>query len=321
MSKNSGLIASAAHGAAWRLCPCTRSPCLNPCVYFIDAVHELMTTLLGARSQQAKGFQQPPKWELAWDPFQPSLRRVARSRWLAFGLPLDSVTKRILAHACIVSDWTGCLCCREAADGNDPSSGLKRPILFVADLRRHTAGALRTPERHWGNLVTTQVVQPPAASEPPPSDMTGCLHETLAAAACAVRSGVRSFYSDPEGLQKAWTGVLQMEDVVYWRNARTTPGFSPSRDSACCMSSWRGTSGESADFGQGLPAISVGRLFPLTVKFCLLTRGPGGDGVICTCAFPGNGFQRLQGSRILEQVAPGACFLPSLKAKGSAHPA
>ncbi|KAK9844238.1 hypothetical protein WJX84_005198 [Apatococcus fuscideae] len=160
-------------------------------------------------------------------------------------------------HDCISGlIWT----IREAADGNDPSSGLKRPILFVADLRRHTAGALRTPERHWGNLVTTQVVQPPAASEPPPSDMTGCLHETLAAAACAVRSGVRSFYSDPEGLQKAWTGVLQMEDVVYWRNARTTPGFSPSRDSACCMSSWRGTSGESADFGQGLPAISVGRM-------------------------------------------------------------
>jgi len=45
------------------------------------------------------------------------------------------------------------------------------------------------------------------------------------------------------------------------------------------------------------------------LKFSTVTEGPGGDGVLCALTFLEKDFERLQASRLLQNVAPEASFV------------
>jgi len=66
---------------------------------------------------------------------------------------------------------------------------------------------------------------------------------------------------------------------------------------------------DKVDFGEGPPRVIVGGLVPHLLKFSTVTEGPGGDGVLCALTFLEKDFERLQASRLLQNVAPEASFV------------
>jgi len=67
--------------------------------------------------------------------------------------------------------------------------------------------------------------------------------------------------------------------------------------------SWRNVY-DRLDFGQGGPTVKVGTAAPHILNLC-----PARDGVFCALKFHEEDFERLQASRLLQNVAPEARFV------------
>lgn len=157
--------------------------------------------------------------------------------------------------------------CREAAEGNDLSKGLKRCLCYAVDLRRASAvtaeAALKVPTDFWGNAVAAQIVMPPPAPTAKGFlPQAGHVRSILAAAACAIHAGTKSIRADPNFISSALGVLASMEDSQFWKTLLAAPGLVPFRDCAAMSSSWRGGTMEKADFGQGKPWIIAGVFEP-----------------------------------------------------------
>ena len=153
--------------------------------------------------------------------------------------------------------------CREAAEGNDLSQGLRRCMCYAVDLRRASAAAAeavhKVPLDFWGNAVAAQVVMPPPAPTTNGShSQAEHVRSVLTAAVCAVHTATQSLRADPKFVSNGLAMHASMEDSRFWRNLLEAPGLVPFRDCAAMSSSWRGGTLDRADFGQGKPRIVAG---------------------------------------------------------------
>ena len=221
------------------------------------------------------------------------------------------------------------------------------PFKSAADLRRlrHAAPAYAIPADHFGNSVTLQVIKPPQlisqaaintsrmtvsplghrSSQQQPeflevdgtklsdSSPVDCQHSRLqnafAAAACAIHQGTQSLQADPLAGARSLAGMLDRMSVDYWQAAQATSAYNPFRDGASNMSSWRKSSIERPDFGQGPAHVVAAKTLPLKHKMAFLTSGPGNDGALCFTGFRASDFQHICSSQVLQQLAPGAHFI------------
>lgn len=208
--------------------------------------------------------------------------------------------------------------------------------------------AYRVPANHFGNSVTVQIIQPPqlpslesststdasctsSTSQGPPQQhkstveprsadasstskshpelQQGRLQDALIAAACAIHKGTQALQSDPLVGAKGLAGMLGRVGLDYWQGVQASPGFNPLRDGASLMSSWRKSSIERPDFGQGPPFVIAAKTLPLKHKMAFLTSGPGGDGMLCFTGFRASEFRKIQSSNVLQHLAAGATFI------------
>ena len=168
------------------------------------------------------------------------------------------------------------------------------------------------PDPYIGNALCIAWVQPPELMK---LSMTGSasgdisigLVDTLAAAACAIRLGTQAFRKDVNSSVKQLTAraMALPPTLKAWKQAKHEKN--PIRTCSVVMSSWRNVF-DKLDFGEGPPGVIVGGLVPHLLKFCTVTEGPVGDGVLCALTFLEEDFERLQASRLLQEVAPEASF-------------
>ncbi|KAK9839049.1 hypothetical protein WJX74_008467 [Apatococcus lobatus] len=216
----------------------------------------------------------------------------------------DTSIKRLSAHDIIAAlMWLA----REVAEGNDLSSGLKRPFGYAVDLRR-LGGAAGSPihKDFWGNSVSaTAVMQPtiPATSSPPSTEH---IKNVLAAAACAIHIATQTIKADPNFIPSVLALNQAATDINFWKEIMDTPDhpFSAFRDAAALTSSWRSGTMDRTDFGQGTPWLLIGKVAPITQLSAIVTIGPGADGVMCTAGFKNDCFERLQSSNFFKTIAP-----------------
>lgn len=154
-----------------------------------------------------------------------------------------------------------CFCaraCREAAAGNDLSTGLNDCFCFLADLRRFSKAQPSVPTTHWGNAFGIQFVMP--LSFAPPHQIPGNIQEILAVAACAISSTLKDAREDPAAVANVLNFFGSTMHKGFFKEELDVPGFSPTRDMICGVSSWRNQSIEKVDFGQGRPWAVAGKL-------------------------------------------------------------
>lgn len=101
-----------------------------------------------------------------------------------------------------------------------------------------------------------------------------------------------------------------------WKQVAAKREQTPFHTCSTIMSSWRNVF-DKIDFGQGGPTVTVGTLPPHRMEFSVVTEGPGGDGVMCAMTFPEDDFERLQASRILQDVSAEASFVKGATAQPS----
>ena len=156
--------------------------------------------------------------------------------------------------------------CREAGEGNDLSTGLKRPLSYAVDLRRlPSLEGYEIPEGFWGNAVTANFVQ---ACELPANHSTsqpGHLLEVLASAACAIRIGTNTVQGDPGFRKTGMSLVRDMAEQQYWKELSEQSGPHPFKDAAALYTGWRSGSVDRADFGHGTPWVVGGVHSPISL--------------------------------------------------------
>jgi len=206
------------------------------------------------------------------------------------------------------------------ADGNTLESGLLKCVMNVVDLRRNCTHRDIVPEQYFGNAVGAHVTMPPVMStnqvdsDSQAKPLTADKYESvLAAAARSVRNSTETFRADPEILTKTLPMFLPFANPKTWRESVESPEFNPQRDGAVFISSWRNMSMASVDFGGGRSEILMGSTVPLEHRVACIVDGPRGDGVMAVVRFPGDGFDRLQDSRLLDHIAPEALFWTALQ--------
>ncbi len=237
-----------------------------------------------------------------------------------------------------------CLCiCREFGNGNDLSEGLKQCWIYLVDLRRYGSTKASIPRDFWGNAQQAHIAMPPpfvpagsaaaapasdrstrhaaekgtasplasngptksfAASGSACSDSSAQILSVFASAACAIHTAVQGLRDDPMTVSKGLAALLNFADEGMWKRIASAPGFSPFRDCAGVLSSFRNMDMERADFGQGRPQVIGARLMPLTHKGAIMTSGPGGDGILCFTGFDSITFERLHRENILQMILP-----------------
>ncbi len=141
-------------------------------------------------------------------------------------------------------------------------------------------------------------------------DISNSFDDTLAAAACAIRLGTQAFREDVNSSVKQLIArALALPPTLEaWKQAAAKHEQNPFETCSVVMSSWRNVF-DKLDFGEGSPTVIVGGFAPHLLKFCFVTEGPGGDGVLCALTFLEEDFERLQASRLLHDVAPEANFV------------
>ena len=137
----------------------------------------------------------------------------------------------------------------------------------------------------------------------------------LTVAACAVRKGTDGFRADPAFLSKQLAGAVADATIESWQAALATKGFSPQRDCALFISSWRKLSVGQADFGAGRPQLVLGCERPLQHRFATIIDGLDGDDVLCMLHFTQGGYDRLRASALLHHIAPEASFVQQVDAR------
>lgn len=152
--------------------------------------------------------------------------------------------------------------CREAAAGNDLSSGLKQCFAFLADLRRFSKAQPSVPATHWGNAFGIQFVMPLSLAPPHETPAPGRVdfQEILALAACAINTTLKDAREDPAAVANVLNFFGSTMHKGFFKEELDAPGFSPTRDMICGVSSWRNQSVEKVDFGQGRPWAVAGKL-------------------------------------------------------------
>ncbi|KAK9834629.1 hypothetical protein WJX74_006118 [Apatococcus lobatus] len=199
---------------------------------------------------------------------------------------------------------------REAAEGNDLSSGLKKCFLYAVDMRRcEVDGKRPIPAEYLGNAVGANVVMPPVSTPTSSTPQLDDLTSLLAAAACAVNSGTKTLRADPAFIRNSMALTESAMSEEFWDSVLSDPGFSPFRDCAAFLSSWRGGTMDKTDFGHGTPWVIVGKLVPIGQASTAMTIGPGGDGVLCTFGLKNDQAQCLEASKVLQMIAPEAILL------------
>lgn len=149
------------------------------------------------------------------------------------------------------------------------------PFNYVVNLRRLSSLAAvdatqAIPLDHFGNALTIQVTMPPpfpelAASDGDQQSADGIqrtaahVQNILAAAACAVHKATQALRSDPMAAATAQAGLLGCMEMGYYKAVQQMQGFNPMRDCATLLTSWRRTSIEKADFGEGTPWVVAGK--------------------------------------------------------------
>ena len=152
---------------------------------------------------------------------------------------------------------------REAAAGNDLTSGLKKCFGYLVDLRRlGSSEGNPIPRDHWGNCVTLQFAMPPAVTEAASASPSSLVQATFAAAACAIHQATQALKDDPAAVSKALAFHLSLVTPSFFKDGLAAPGFNPLRDCAAILSSWRNMSIDRVDFGQGLPVVVAGMYPP-----------------------------------------------------------
>lgn len=204
--------------------------------------------------------------------------------------------------------------CREAAAGNDLTKGLQNIALNITGLRTSGFSELK-PDPYIGNALCIVWVQPPELMKPSMTgsasdDISISFEDTLAAAACAIRLGTQAFRKDINSSVKQLTAraMALAPTLKAWKQAAAKPEQNPVRTCSVVMSSWRNVF-DKIDFGEGCPRLIVGGSVPHLFKFCIVTEGPGGEGELCALTFLEEDFERLQASRLLQDVAPEASFV------------
>ena len=158
----------------------------------------------------------------------------------------------------------GQCCCREAAAGNDLSSGLKQSLMYMVDMRRcEVDGTRPIPAEYVGNAVGANLVMPIASTPTSSTPRPDRLMSLLAAAACAIHSATKMMRADPAFIRNSTSLVESCLTDEFWDAAMKEPGFSPFRDCAVYMSSWRGGTMDKTDFGHGTPWVILGKHPPL----------------------------------------------------------
>jgi len=170
------------------------------------------------------------------------------------------------------------------------------------------------PDPYIGTALCLALVQPPELPQSCVRSTSGdtriSLDNILAAAACAVRLSTQRFRVDVN------TSVTQLMEqsmglaptLEAWKQVAAKPEQNPFDTCHVVMSSWRNVF-DRLDFGQGAPTVIVGTSPPHMLQFCPVTEGPRGDGMLCALAFHEEDFERLQDSRLLQDVAPEATFV------------
>ena len=152
-----------------------------------------------------------------------------------------------------------CMCCREVADGNDLSGGLRRCFLYNVDMRRYNAaGGLQIPLDNWGNATGVNFVPAPPAPPISSPDRPTHLRMLLAHASCAIHASVQAMRADGSFNAMGMLLSREMGTVQVLKKALEGPGFMPFRDCAVIITSWRGGSLDRIDFGQGTPYLMAG---------------------------------------------------------------
>ena len=219
-------------------------------------------------------------------------------------------------------------CCpllsREIANGNALENGLSKCLVNVVDFRKNCKESELDLEQILGNALGLHVTMPPVMSthvvdpetesyrqthgsqERPVTD--GKYEAIMAAAACAVRKSTDAFRANPRIFAEQCARFVNNVHPKDWKAILDMPGFHPVRDCAVFASSWRRLSVEQVDFGEGKAQIMLGDELPAQQRFTVVVDGPGGDGVLCILRLPGDGYAKIQTSRLLSQFAPGASF-------------
>jgi len=162
---------------------------------------------------------------------------------------------------------------------------------------------------YFGNALGLITVQPDALIYPQSASITHSLTDTLTAAALAGRQALQTFRDDAEQLANAgYAMVASLTELSPWQQFSAFPEMNPFRQYSTNVSSWRNMFNK-VDFGEGHPALIFGFPGPIQSKACIVTEGPGMDGVLCALCFPVADFERLQASQVLHHLAPEASFI------------
>ena len=201
--------------------------------------------------------------------------------------------------------------------GNDLTKGLQKNVMNIMGLRTSGFSELK-PDPYIGTATCLVSVQPPemvqsrikSTSTSTGSDTSISYADTLAAAACAIRHGTQTFREDVNSSVTQLTAQFMglSPTLGAWKQIAAKPENNPFNTCHVVMSSWRNVF-DRLDFGQGGPTVIVGSALPHMPIFCPVTEGPGGDGVLCMLTFHEEQFERLQASRLLQNVAPEASFV------------
>ena len=197
--------------------------------------------------------------------------------------------------------------------GNALTKGLQKNAMNIMGLRTSGFSELK-PDPYIGTAALIVSVPPPELVQPHVKSTSGdtsiSFADTLAAAACAIRLGTQSFREDVNSSVKqlAAQSMGLPATLEAWKQVAAKPEQNPFGTCSVFMSSWRNVY-DRLDFGQGGPTVIVGTAPPHILTFCPVTEGPGGDGVFCALTFHEEDFERLQASRLLQDVAPEASFV------------
>lgn len=158
-------------------------------------------------------------------------------------------------------------CCREAATGNDLSSGLKQSLAYMVDMRRCKVDGIQPiPAEYVGNAVGVNLVMPIVTTPTSSTLQLDHLMSLLAAAACAIHSATKTMRADSAFIRNSTSLVESCLTDEFWYAAMIESGFSPFRDCAAFMSSWRGGTMDKMDFGHGTPWVILGK--PRLPAYC-----------------------------------------------------
>lgn len=115
------------------------------------------------------------------------------------------------------------------------------------------------PADYLGNAVGVNFVMPIATAPTSAAPQLDHLMSLLAAAACGVNSATKTMRADSSFISNSTSLVEAGLTDDFWDGALNEPGFSPFRDCAIFMSSWRGGTMDKTDFGHGTPWVILGK--------------------------------------------------------------